>query len=180
MSGTSSSPADSATWYEPLDTREDGHSPWRLSAAGHTALKAQAWPDFRAALPSDLDPWPQCHLDWHHADGRGLPTALSLQTSDRSAELLLWVDGQLPCFDGHFPQQPILPGVAQLDWAGRAASALFGLPLGCRELRRIKFSNPAGPDTTLILQIERRQSAVNFECRTAAGLHAKGSLVYDN
>jgi 3-hydroxymyristoyl/3-hydroxydecanoyl-(acyl carrier protein) dehydratase len=42
-------------------------------------------------------------------------------------------------FEGHFPDQPILPGVAQIDWALRLGEKAFG-PLGTfTGLEHLKF-----------------------------------------
>lgn len=39
------------------------------------------------------------------------------QTSPQQLEVVLHLDPALPWFRGHFAVQPLLPGVAQIDWS---------------------------------------------------------------
>lgn len=49
------------------------------------------------------------------------------------------VEPEHPAFRGHFPDQPILPGVVQVDWALRLGQEAFG-PLGdFLALEQVKF-----------------------------------------
>lgn len=56
----------------------------------------------------------------------------------------------LPVFDGHFPGAPILPGVAQIDWAiGLARECFAALPAHFLRLEALKFVRPVLPGTRL-------------------------------
>lgn len=44
-----------------------------------------------------------------------LPNSLKIEGSELTVSLFL--DPKLAWFKGHFPEQSILPGVAQIDWA---------------------------------------------------------------
>jgi acyl-coenzyme A synthetase/AMP-(fatty) acid ligase/3-hydroxymyristoyl/3-hydroxydecanoyl-(acyl carrier protein) dehydratase len=83
-------------------------------------------------------------------------------------------------FDGHFPGAPILPGVAQVDWAIAFARERFELPPRFVRLEALKFSLPARPG--MRLEIEWRWSAASgalqFEVRSEAGRHASGRVVF--
>ena len=46
-----------------------------------------------------------------------LPVELNAQQQGATLTLRLHADAELFWFRGHFPTLPILPGVAQLDWA---------------------------------------------------------------
>ena len=57
----------------------------------------------------------------------------------RTLTLALDLTRDLAAFDGHFPATPILPAVAQIDWAIRIARANFALPPHFNALRALKF-----------------------------------------
>lgn len=66
-----------------------------------------------------------------------------------------------PAFAGHFPGQPIVPGVVLLDLALLAVARWLGV--GARgEIASTKFLSPVAPGETLILEAS---------CQTADGLH---------
>ena len=63
------------------------------------------------------------------------------------------VETEHPAFSGHFPGQPILPGVVQLDWAIRLGEAAFG-PLGAfRSVEHLKFQATIGPREPVELRL---------------------------
>jgi acyl-coenzyme A synthetase/AMP-(fatty) acid ligase/3-hydroxymyristoyl/3-hydroxydecanoyl-(acyl carrier protein) dehydratase len=83
-------------------------------------------------------------------------------------------------FDGHFPQAPILPGVAQVDWAIAFARERFEMPARFVRLDALKFSQPALPG--MHLDIEWHWTAatatLQFEYRSTAGRHSSGRIVF--
>lgn len=54
-----------------------------------------------------------------------------------------------PAFTGHFPGNPILPGVVLLDMALHAMADAVGIGLGACEIGSVKFLGPAKPGDTL-------------------------------
>ena len=54
-----------------------------------------------------------------------------------------------PAFAGHFPGQPILPGVVLLDRALLVAQAQDGRHEGCWQVSQAKFLSPCGPGDEL-------------------------------
>lgn len=63
---------------------------------------------------------------------------------------------RLSVFKGHFDRAPILPGVAQLDWALMLGRACFELPAHFVRLEALKFVNPVVPGTTLYVSLQRK------------------------
>jgi 3-hydroxyacyl-[acyl-carrier-protein] dehydratase len=57
-------------------------------------------------------------------------------------------------FDGHFPDHPILPGVAQFALITRLLEHAIGAGTRITRFRRAKFTSPVGPDATLTARIE--------------------------
>jgi 3-hydroxymyristoyl/3-hydroxydecanoyl-(acyl carrier protein) dehydratase len=73
--------------------------------------------------------------------------------------LTLLVSPDLAAFDGHFPGTPILPAVAQVDWAVRIARAEFALPPRFAALRALKFLAIVQPPVELTLDLARAPGA---------------------
>ena len=93
---------------------------------------------------------------------------------------VLHTPADLRWFEGHFPGQPILPGIVQLKWAIEAAARLVEAPGGLRMIQQLKFKQPIRPGTTLELTLERVDEgrAVVFRYESAAGEHSSGRLCY--
>jgi 3-hydroxyacyl-[acyl-carrier-protein] dehydratase len=66
-----------------------------------------------------------------------------------------------PCFAGHFPGRPIVPGVLLLDLAQHTLEAATGLSL--RGLYAAKFLSPVLPGEALTLSYEAAPGQVRFE-----------------
>lgn len=87
------------------------------------------------------------------------------------------VPAGLFAFEGHFPGDPVLPGVAQLVnlvldrvhhlWPD------FGQP---RRVTRLKFRQKIGPDDLLELHLERAAAEVRFELHRGPELCTQGCL----
>ncbi len=82
-----------------------------------------------------------------------LPTILSQQIFELEGLWRLFVDKNLPFFNGHFPEQAILPGVTQLDWAIKIGCAAFGYSVDVAQLEVLKFQQLILPDTEVNLRI---------------------------
>lgn len=57
----------------------------------------------------------------------------------------LQVEAEHPAFEGHFPGQPILSGLIQVDWAIRLGCAAFGIRGNFQRLDHLKFQSPIRP-----------------------------------
>lgn len=82
-----------------------------------------------------------------------------------------------PALPGHFPGQPIVPGVVLLDCLvalleeAMPEQRLAGIPVA-------KFINPVAPGTLVLLGLDYEAAdRVRFLCRTATGIAARGSFV---
>jgi 3-hydroxyacyl-[acyl-carrier-protein] dehydratase len=87
------------------------------------------------------------------------------------AELV--VDTDSPWFSGHFPGNPILPGIAQLQMVLDTVQALE--LKGCRvsEIRKVRFKRMIRPDDTMTIIVRRRdQSPISYSFR----IMVKGQL----
>lgn len=84
------------------------------------------------------------------------PQISQLETEQDEAVLSLGVASDLRWFDGHFPQQKVLPGVVQIDWAGKLAKALFVDGETFTQLTNIKFKTMVLPDTAMQLKLTHK------------------------
>ncbi|EYC51164.1 AMP-dependent synthetase [Hylemonella gracilis str. Niagara R] len=110
------------------------------------------------------------------------------------ALLALDIRADLAAFDGHFDGLPILPGVAQIDWAARLGRTCFAQALNTAQLADhfsrievLKFQQPVlpGMQVQLRLQLLTRPEggqALEFSYHGTQGgqpvVHSSGRLVY--
>ena len=94
----------------------------------------------------------------------------------------LEVTADLAVFDGHFPEMPVLPGVAQVDWAIALARGCFPLPARFLRLEMLKFQRPVLPPVRLELTLHWQADAsrLSFRYTGAAGVvHSSGKAVFE-
>ena len=79
-----------------------------------------------------------------------------------------------PALPGHFPGNPLIPGVVLLDRAWRAARAQ--LPAGARllGLSQAKFQRPVRPDERVEFEFSAGESTLGFRVLVAGELAAQG------
>ena len=63
-----------------------------------------------------------------------------------------------PCLPGHFPGQPIVPGVVVLDRVLAAIEAQHGA-LGALRMPQVKFLQPLLPEQTARIELQRLSDA---------------------
>lgn len=95
-------------------------------------------------------------------------------------ELELFIPPDLLYFDGHFPTAPILPGVAQVDWAVAYARRCFDLSGPFQSMAQIKFQQVITPAMSVRLMLTHlpAKSAAEFRYLSAAGAHSSGRIVF--
>jgi 3-hydroxyacyl-[acyl-carrier-protein] dehydratase len=68
------------------------------------------------------------------------------------------IDREHPCLPGHFPGQPIVPGVVVLDHVLAAIESTHGA-LGPLRMPQVKFVQPLMPGETADIELERLADA---------------------
>ena len=107
------------------------------------------------------------------------PRVLSVLDESPCFRLGLDIPRDLSWFHGHFPGQPVLPGVVQLHWAVIVARALFEFPGSPQEIKRLKFKKVVIPPQVLELSISMQGSnEVQFEFSGPDVQHSQGRLVF--
>lgn len=83
----------------------------------------------------------------------------------------------MPCFAGHFPSAPVLPGVVQIDWAVRLCRQYFSDCQQWRSSEALKFLQLTQPGQTLRLTLTRSKPGVTqFVYSLAGEASASGRL----
>jgi 3-hydroxyacyl-[acyl-carrier-protein] dehydratase len=84
-----------------------------------------------------------------------------------------------PVFAGHFPNQPLVPGVFQLEMARLGAEWLIGEQLGVREISKAKFLRPIVPAELVRMNLRLSESDGNIGVRAtfSVGGQAAGETV---
>ena len=83
-----------------------------------------------------------------------LPAHLAVDTSKQDeVRISLEVSPDLEAFAGHFPDNPILPGVVQIDWAVRLAGQHLGLTERPRDFQ-VKYHHIIRPNEPLLLTLK--------------------------
>jgi len=95
------------------------------------------------------------------------------------AQLALKIKPELDYFDGHFPGQPVLPGVVQIHWAGECSKRLFNLT-GFHTLQGAKFNSMVLPNTEILLDLHLKpeKHSVRFSFHRADEKFSLGSLLF--
>lgn len=86
---------------------------------------------------------------------RRQPVVVAKTPLPNGVRLTLEVPGDLVWFAGHFPSDPLLPGVAQTGWAIALARAHFDFSADPPALDRVKFQRPVRPGARLELELTR-------------------------
>jgi 3-hydroxymyristoyl/3-hydroxydecanoyl-(acyl carrier protein) dehydratase len=86
----------------------------------------------------------------------------------------------LAWFHGHFPGNPILPGVVQLHWAVLISQSIFGFSVDPVEIKQLKFKSVVTPGGVLELTLTRRdENIVEFGYSSLDLQHSQGRLIFD-
>jgi 3-hydroxymyristoyl/3-hydroxydecanoyl-(acyl carrier protein) dehydratase/acyl-CoA synthetase (AMP-forming)/AMP-acid ligase II len=165
---------------------------WELAGEGKPKLVAALTETLRKSAEAEVlprswrfvDPWPVT------ADGkspeallrarfdRRVPEFRVLERSATGCVLELWVSPTAPYFAGHFPGQPVLPGVAQIEWLAWLARELLGADGGFAGLDAAKFKRIIRPGSTLRVELARdvARNATSYQVHLGDELCASGRI----
>ena len=100
-----------------------------------------------------------------------------------SLEKSWYIDAQQPVFAGHFPGNPIMPGVLVLGLLKSLVAEHLDHPVQIAAIKRQKFLRPVLPTNTLNLTIKSLELDgdfidVSYTAAVAEGPVAKGSISF--
>jgi len=103
------------------------------------------------------------------------PEVTQISHGENQVELQLVVSANITWFKGHFPGNPVLPGVVQIKWAQFFAATLAGLQVTHR-LRNLKFNQMLLPESVVVLSltIQPEKQRVKFQYHQQASLVSSG------
>ena len=114
-------------------------------------------------------------------DQAGWPMLLAFEArGDGVREWHLALEPGLLWLQGHFPDNPVLPGIAQLHWAISLGQRHWpGLHDVCK-VENLKFRRPVQPPATLVLTLWRDagQPRLRFEYRVNKALCSSGRVYF--
>lgn len=94
--------------------------------------------------------------------------------------LTLRIPEELAYFKGHFEEIPVVPGVAQIQWAVHYARQYLGLNLGFSHMEVVKFKELLLPGQQLELSLHYLEQArkLEFCYRSAASEYSSGRIYF--
>lgn len=117
----------------------------------------------------------------HTPDRPTEPDIRATRTLPDGLELELFLPASLAPLEGHFPGMPIVPGVAQIDWAAKLAARHLGAGDGVARNFQVKFRRVTVPDATVTLTLRHvaARRRLTFEYRSADEVLTSGSIALE-
>jgi 3-hydroxymyristoyl/3-hydroxydecanoyl-(acyl carrier protein) dehydratase len=106
------------------------------------------------------------------------PIAAVHRPAEREVTLELDLADHHPAFAGHFPGQPILPGVVQIDWAVRLGAEYLGAGCSIAVDFQVKFRRVIRPGAgvELTLRLAPEKNSLSFEYRHGGEVASVGRV----
>ena len=109
-----------------------------------------------------------------------LPQIISAHQQEDTITWHIFVDASLDFFKGHFPEQAVLPGVTQLDWAVPLGCKAFGYDPKVASLEVLKFQQLLLPNSQVELTINHNKDKARLTFQYANGdkRYASGRIMF--
>lgn len=100
---------------------------------------------------------------------------------DKKAMIQCYIPAELTYFEGHFENNPILPGVVQVYWAEKLGRQLLPVEGRFKGLEAIKFLQVIAPNdrVTISLEYNATKKSLTFKFQTEKKLHSSGRICFD-
>lgn len=108
------------------------------------------------------------------------PLIVSCDYQDETVELSLQIPFDLVYFSGHFPDQPVLPGVTQVAWAEQIGKIFFDNQLPFLRMEVIKFKKIIQPGQLIKMKLNWKADTnkLYFELTSVDSAHSSGRIIY--
>ncbi|MFC0336434.1 Acyl-coenzyme A synthetase/AMP-(fatty) acid ligase [Kushneria avicenniae] len=111
-------------------------------------------------------------------DDRRQPRWLDIESpTPDQRRITLEIPERLAALKGHFPERPIVPGIALIHWARQQAERLFGARGQWRDMRRVRFPAPLLPGDRAVMTLTRQHDALNVSVTSHRGQHLQLRLL---
>jgi 3-hydroxymyristoyl/3-hydroxydecanoyl-(acyl carrier protein) dehydratase len=113
-------------------------------------------------------------------DRQALPPFAVREVGENEIVLTLALRDCAQVFDGHFPQLPVMPGVAQIHWALRLAQRYFPIEGRFSGLKQLRFQRILRPEdeVSLVLGFSPEKKEVRFTYTSKSGVHSQGQALF--
>lgn len=108
------------------------------------------------------------------------PVILDRTVEENNVLLKLYFHKNCNFYNGHFPNFPITPGVAQLYFASFLGEYFFNKELVGGQIRKIKFSNIINADDVVNLKLILNEKTVIYEYSGGEKLFSSGAFSCEN
>ena len=100
------------------------------------------------------------------------------ECEESGGEFLFSFAASEPTFAGHFPQQPILPGVFQLEMTRLACERVTNRCLEIEKIKKAKFTRPILPEEEISLSVKVRSHNDTYHAKAAISVsdHQAGRI----
>lgn len=85
-----------------------------------------------------------------------------------------------PCLDGHFPANPIVPGVLLLDLVAKALRDWKGSQAWIRKIGNVKFVGLLRPEEEMEILLQDEGTQMRFRCHSGDRILSQGSFEWDS
>ena len=109
-----------------------------------------------------------------------LPLVLSRKIDANCSEFRLFFYQNCNFFKGHFPKNPIVPGVVQLYYANYFTKVAYNKDCHIGQIRKIKFTNIIHANDIVDLRIEKQTKGMAYEYVNGEINYASGLLPHKN
>lgn len=108
------------------------------------------------------------------------PIMVSCQAQDNSVELVLDMLKSLDCFNGHFEDFPVVPGVALIEWAMQTAKKYLVKDHHFVGMSQIKFQKFIKPNQIVRLKLDFNPTTMNlkYQYYSADTIYSSGTLKF--
>lgn len=100
-----------------------------------------------------------------------------IQNNETAQEFRVHVNPDDHIFDGHFPGQPILPGVVIAECVKRAVALAVQAAVNTEKLSFVKFMNPVVPSANSVLELNLQIASAEGQVKASAVL-SEGDKTY--
>lgn len=110
-----------------------------------------------------------------------LPAIRQIEVDGDRCSASLFIGSSLNIFDGHFPNLPVVPGVAELSWVDHFAREAYGDEISFAAIEALKFRRLLRPGTTCTLDLsyDREIGRIEFLIKDGEDVFCSGRLLIE-